>query len=387
MGIGRLTKGVLSFMGAALLAGCPYGPVTEIREPGFQRLIGLEALSDGSLIAANTRHVGDDVPTQLSITRLTASYGEIWHQQYDGFVGAGGRSLAIASDDGIFLCAGSTLLKIDADGGELWRKLLDDESVSVIAGISGDIFLISRSQLRKLDSDGELLWSRDDLGTLDFRIGTGAPTGDGGLVVAGPVYSGRHLFIELDGNGEVVWETTIERRDVDPGNSIRLDLCTHAITIAPNRDIVSIGNSDCGTIDGGETGFVMRLNPQGELVWFREDQEENLYRYSDIENDGEGGFLIAAKPTRRILGSFWYRLRRQNLRLMSIDSAGNETMRHTFSPTLSTTYHSAWLASRLDGNLTLGTTANATDLDSEIRTQGRGILLTVGPQGDPVTQP
>lgn len=195
-------------------------------------LAALGVLSDGSIVLGgsttnyNSSSLNDDF-----LVKADANGNELWHKSvranYHDWISA----LTILSDDSILLAGrtsgtgdgngqGALLLKVDANGAELWSQTSDFldcyayATVQVLA--SGSILLLGTStngttwhtgRLFKMDDSGNSLWSRSFGGASDDDLFGLQIQNDGGIFLFGHSksfgagsYDGWLLKVNAEGN-------------------------------------------------------------------------------------------------------------------------------------------------------------------------------------------
>ncbi|TVR89848.1 MAG: T9SS C-terminal target domain-containing protein [Saprospirales bacterium] len=190
------------------------------------------------------------------------------------------------------------LIKMDSTGDIKWTSIMDrhwssGNVVDAQRNPDGDILIVSRdgsathfiARVTKVSPDGEVLWDRHyDTG----RVGAGQPwlavmddstyvlKWAGDLGVFQIHYRYGPLFMWLDKDGEVLWET--------PQIKTREFLDVTRINPTSNGDIIGSGQVSLIFVEEwedhpGDGGFLMRMSSTGEMLWNR--------RYLDLSNDAD----------------------------------------------------------------------------------------------------
>ena len=192
------------------------------------------------------------------------------------------------------------LIKLDSSMEKKWISILDAHPTGgnvrdAVFTPNGNILIVSRvntvihmiARVTKVSPDGEVIWDKHyDTG----MVGDGLPwitvLDDGNYVLkwAGDLgvfqihYRWAPLFMGLDGDGEVVWET--------PQILTRETLDINRLNPTQNGEIIGSGQASLIFVEEwehyqGHGGFLMRMTSTGEMLWNR--------RYLDLSNDAVQG--------------------------------------------------------------------------------------------------
>ena len=215
-----------------------------------------------------------------------------------GYGGAAGRSNVYVA-------------QVDADGNELWSHTYGGENnVMAFDGLQtpdGGLLLLATIMyypendddiyLLKLDADGNEVWSRTWEDGLASATGL-VPTGDGNYLIAGsyspPEVMDREkidsLFIEVDPQGNEVWRNTWG----DPEQRDSLSL------LATTADGGAIAAGDTG---GDLSGWnqdiaLLKIDAQGQLLWRQVIETQTHQMYGQILQHPDGGYVLAGSIIR-----------------------------------------------------------------------------------------
>ncbi len=231
------------------------------------------------------------------LARVDANGALLWSVLYDQYtLYDAGWGVAAASDGG-FIIGGKAqpvagghsddilVIRTDADGQELWHKIIDLEGSTQsengfdrLWGIrelsSGDLIGCGTVTIRdgeahdaglvKMDSLGNLIWARNYGPAETTEVARDlALTSDGGFVLAGYYgYDGANLesllyVVRTDADGNEMWSATFG--DPSVWNTARW--------IAQTADGGFIVAGRCGEALYGTDGWVLKLSPTGQLLW------------------------------------------------------------------------------------------------------------------------
>jgi len=210
----------------------------------------------------------------------------IWAKAYGESGDDTGMAVAIA-DNGDIIVAGYTnsfgagdydflVLRLDESGDIKWQKAYGgsdrDLGYAVAIAGNGDIIVAGQTSsfgaggddfwILRLDSNGNIKWQKAYGGSSNDRVEAVAIAENGDIIIAGRTYSfgaGNYDFwvLRLDENGNIKWQKAY-------GGSSYENL--HAVTVAPNGDIVVVGRAESFGA-GGDDFWVLRLDENGNIKW------------------------------------------------------------------------------------------------------------------------
>jgi gliding motility-associated-like protein len=161
----------------------------------------------------------------------------------------------------------------------------NDNHYFTLSEISDGIYGLSDLIVTKRDSLGQILWNRI-IGSSRLESGMNAvirPLSDQAVLIIGfskeSATDDRDVFCcKLASDGEVVWSRTIPFLN---GNEVPRD----AIEMS-NGDIVIVGSIVSQSF-GSNDGFILRLNPEGNMIWGQNvggAQNDHFYGVKSIPN-------------------------------------------------------------------------------------------------------
>lgn len=313
--------------------------------------LSVKTLADGgSVIIGTTGSNNGDVTGyhgngDLWILRLSPAGDPIWNRVYGGNMTDEGGDI-IQTPDGGYMLTGYTMSN-DGDasghhgGGDLWMIHLDQE--------------------------GKILWqkvfggSKRDSGSSIIR------TSDGGYAMTGNTYSNdgdvtsNHgssdlWVVKTDVNGSLLWQKTYGGSKLDWGHSIIElpggDLLVAGVTASADGDVHF--NHGAGDI------WVLRLSPQGDLIWektYGGSFSDNVWK---AEASPHGGAYLVGE-TFSVDGDISGNHGDADLWVSEIDANGSLLWQRTLG---GSNYESgSWVKLMPDGNLGVVGTTRSTDGD------------------------
>ena len=221
----------------------------------------------------------------------------IWENTYNRDGGVNGARTIIETDDGDFMVAGESngeysALRVNADGEELWFNVYGAGNCTAIIELKAGEFMlagISNNQgyLICINGEGDVLWE-NDYGTQEDRNSLYAMRETaGGVVVSGHLYNpGRNTYdiwvIKVNLEGDLIWDRTLQ--------SDNLQKC-YAMVSAPDEGFVLAGYE---RIRNDWLAILLKINDEGNLLWSRTYNLDFRYHYiRGLEKTREGDYLIA----------------------------------------------------------------------------------------------
>ena len=218
------------------------------------------------------------------VSKLNSS-GDISWQKSFGFSGRDyGTSLTLTSDGG-FLLVGE--LDVTSSGGE------GNFPAKSVLHAGGDFWAI------KIDANGNREWSKFFGGTF-----TDTPQGviqldDGSYVITGFSDSsdvditnnkGTYDFwvIKISETGTILWEKNFGGSEIDESFDIKKTEDGNVIIIGDTRS----SDKDVTKNNGGADLWVIKINPDGDLMWQKNFGGTNFDAGRAIKNTADGGFVI-----------------------------------------------------------------------------------------------
>jgi hypothetical protein len=195
------------------------------------------------------------------------------------------------------------LLKIDANGNNLWTKKFfdtgDTEGSNIQTTTDGGYIIVGNTNtfgagnydiyLIKTNKTGSILWKKT-YGGADYDQGSSVlQTSDGGYAVLGVTQSfgagGRDIYlIKTNSKGDTLWTRTYGGTDYEQGNSIQQ-------------------TSDGGYIIGGYTisfgvggqgaSYLIKTDSIGEILWTKAYISTYSNNTNSIKLTNDGGYILA----------------------------------------------------------------------------------------------
>ena len=220
--------------------------------PGTGRhfLFDAAELDDGSWIAVGATGLLDQPPQAAWIVRLSSTGVPIWQYEYSTGSVETARSVTRTSDGG-FAVAGASLptgsgsedlwvMKIDAAGAIQWQKTIGgsdndqaeeiielDDGGFAVAGFTNSLTPSGHAPwLLRLDANGGLLWHKVVADDVWGDLGAVAKTNDGKLIVVGRVAETGYPTNDLwcakiaVADGRVIWQSAYAGNSGDLGSTV-----------------------------------------------------------------------------------------------------------------------------------------------------------------------
>ena len=204
----------------------------------------------------------------------------------------------------------------------------------LFSNIHYDVFLV------KTDKYGKELWHRIfEYGAGDTTYDSGDDQGwdvlalnDGDIIVLGDTRAGGPGSISVflskwDSKGNEIWEKAY--------GGIYDDIAQHII-LSSDGDFVLVGHTN-NTSDQSENSMVMKIDPDGNLVWNKNYGTPGIESAYDIVQTPDGGYIFVGNnqnPTA-------------NIYFVKLDASGNEQWQNTL--TSSATSEGSVIQSTSDG--------------------------------------
>jgi gliding motility-associated-like protein len=191
------------------------------------------------------------------------------------------------------------LIKLSADGIELWRKRCDESTFSKNVIVIDDFVYItgsvesspgnSRHLIVKFDLDGNLIWSKKYTMGYNIEISESIKTNDNHLLITSNYNQSLmsndnqlHL-LKIDTNGTVIWSKKM---------SITDDHEVYGICETTNGEFVLTG----AVYDPDPDIFFMRISATGDFIAGKLYHEQNFQEAFGIAETDDGNFMICAEP-------------------------------------------------------------------------------------------
>lgn len=281
---------------------------------------------DGGYVAAGYTTSAGAGSRDVYLVKVDASGNELWSRTYGG-PGADVGQAVWATEDGGYIVVGYTesvggggedvyLVKTDAEGSELWSKVLDGEGAEVgnsIVEVAGGGYLIAGAfgsevsdnrevYLIRTDAGGNPLWSRTfGHDADDYEWGSVArATLDGGFVVVGnsdhPLQQELSdiYLLKVDEKGSEVWSTVFGRSQFyDFGDDVY-----------PTQDggYAIVGATRFGS--GDSDVYLARADAEGTVLWKKWIGGPWPDRATAVLETAEGDIVLAGQTRSFGAGSY-----------------------------------------------------------------------------------
>ena len=230
--------------------------------------------------------------------------GEDVVETRDGGVAVAGYSSSFGDGSDCVL-----VLKLDAMGELLWATLLegwgDEFSFGIVETSDGGFAVTGSSTgvstvggkdvlVAKVDADGTFVWAKTIGGASTEECYRITEDGDGNLYVAGDTSSvgagdTDALVVKLDPDGELMWFRTFGGTGSDHARTV---------TVAPDGSIAVIGFTNSNRASTSYDGLVIVLDTDGEVLWSKTVYAEATYQtWWDIQPTGDGDWACIGFTT------------------------------------------------------------------------------------------
>jgi hypothetical protein len=236
------------------------------------------------------------------------------------------RSIARDSNENIIICGrlnirlfqngGSPYVgKFDLNGNNLWYASTTESSVNwdieytdIAIDANDNIFVVGYDSkngddgtiISRYTPDGAVIWSKklQDIGSdgfVDIRGSSISVNNRNELVVAGSlegITREKGFVAKYDLNGNQIWLKTFEDKELATNSSYR-QVVFNSAHVDDNGYIYCAGYSE-DPITLEYKGVVLRLNPEGNLVWQNKTNYSNSITYTSVSADTLTGQTIVA---------------------------------------------------------------------------------------------
>jgi Tol biopolymer transport system component/putative intracellular protease/amidase len=287
-------------------------------DPRWAALDALVTGDGGYLLVGATNYSHQNTQQEDVYLVKTDAAGEIvWGKAYGGDDFDRGNAV-IQANDGGFVILGDTessgagdwdmgLLKVDADGNELWSKTFggpDQERGNAIRRTTdGGYILVGSTKsfgaggsdlyLVKTDDLGNEVWSQTYGGELDEDGYDVHHTSDGGFFILAQVLQSASLYtdqnpdiflLRTDGAGNEIWSQVWEEENVEGG---------HALLPASDGNYIVVGITSSAGSESDIDFLFLKIDAGGNLVWDRSISDANAVDYGiDVIETSDSGYLI-----------------------------------------------------------------------------------------------
>ena len=260
------------------------------------------------------------------IIKLNSNGNEIWRKTSNCSINDEAKTVVVNSNNEIIIAGNRgdypLLLKTNVNGDTIWTKqLIDndstsgkmqtmksiDDSIYILAGVSGDYFSENKTWVIRADNEGHLLWSK--LYSDGFATAMEIVEHNNILVIGGD------KLTKLNINGDVLWEKKII------GNySYQL----YSVKETKDKGFILVGSSSsCCYKDL----CLIKIDSSGNKLWekmYGSDWEEVG---KDVIQTSDNGFLVVGRAPNPFSGGEY------KLWLLKMDENGDTlwTQKHTVS--------------------------------------------------------
>ena len=306
---------------------------------------GIET-SDGGLIFIGTNLIKSTIEHSDIKVLKTDQYGEkVWEKTYGGEF-SDSPSRILQTPDGGYIISGTTesygakntdmyLLRIDADGNELWHKTFGGdpyENVSRIMPTSDGGYLLfgttrefqSDVLIVKVNADGDSQWQKIIGGNGGEAVGEvlEKESGDGFIFVGrttsqDPAFEDTDIWlVEMDNSGNIVSQHNYGSSIYDVGNGL--------IKTADGSFIIT------GTTlsdDKARQSYILKVNPDYSIAWEKSFGGTNNDSFGQVQQQSNGDLLIVGSSVREVTTEHTY----SQAVIYKLDDSGNEITSETFA--------------------------------------------------------
>lgn len=287
-----------------------------------------ETSDDGFVVTGSSRTPNSE---DAIIVKFNGDGDLVWQTS---FLSASGEYRLFSSidetQDGGFILTGQInpvreetwIVKLNADGGIIWEKLLGGSGIYRVIELSGgNLLFAGRSSagaggydlwVEKLTSDGTSIWQKTYGGVYAEYLGDVLETSDNQYVLTGYAqltadgpFTG--LVIKLDADGNIVWQNAYGGNDID---------YIFSIDETTSGDLLVAGYSQSFG-DGDKDYWLMKLDASGEIIWQKNYGGTNNNDIArTIQETSDGGIIVGGDTISVGEGGY-------DIWVMKLDSDGN----------------------------------------------------------------
>ena len=287
-------------------------------DPRWAALDGLVTDDGGYLLVGATNYSHQNTRQEDVYLVKTDAAGEIvWAKTYGGDDFDRGNAV-IQADDGGFVVFGETkssgagdwdmlLLKVDADGNELWSKTFggpaQERANAIRQTTDGGTILVGSTKsfgaggsdlyLIKTDDQGNEVWSQTYGGELDEEGYDVHHTSDGGFFILAQVSRDARLYtdqnpdiflLKTDGAGNEIWSQVWEEENVEGG---------HALLPTSDGNYVVVGITSSTGSESDIDFLFLKIDADGSLIWDEPISDEGAVDYgTGVIETPDGDYLV-----------------------------------------------------------------------------------------------
>ena len=228
------------------------------------------------------------IKTDVYVLKLDADGKTIWAKNYQGTSGESGGGIAVDVDGNVLITGWFDGI-VNFDGHKL-------EALG-----SNDLFIL------KLNPKGDVIWAKNYQGP-SSDVGSGiAVDADGNVLVTGRFvdaldFDGHKLVSEgqsdlfvlkLSPMGKVNWAKSYPGDGPKMGSGIAADAVGNALITGNFEGTVSFGQYKFNS--AGIDLYVLKLNPEGDVIWARSFGNEGVDSGHDIAVDNIGNVIVTGQ--------------------------------------------------------------------------------------------
>jgi hypothetical protein len=272
-----------------------------------------------------------------------------WVVVYNGDKNDLARSVCETSDGG-YIVAGYTsssaagsndllLLKLNNGGSIAWQKTYGETgsnyAYTVEQTLDGGYLLAGYTHnltpaqnidtlLLKIDKDGGVIWQKTYGGSDTDIVYAADQTREGGYVIAGYTNSfgagGKDILImKLSSAGDIIWQKVYGTSQSDEEALSVQQTLDGGFVVAGNMQSCSLGLKDI---------LVLKLNPQGDIMWTKLYGQEEEYDYvASIKQTPDGGYILGGHVSAFDTGG-------GNMQVIKTDASGTAVWHTTLGGNL-----------------------------------------------------
>ncbi|SFJ54153.1 hypothetical protein [Olleya namhaensis] len=276
-------------------------------QDGGYAIIGFTYSTDGDVTANNGQE-------DFWIIKLDAQGNLLWEKTY-GYSGIDTGHAIIQTNDGGYFITG--VLDVTSSGGA------GNTRSSQVQHAGGDYWAL------KLDPTGNIQWSKYFGGFFSDTAYDAIQTNDDSFIIIGSSDSedtdisnniGSYDFwiIKTSNTGETLWEKSFGTTEIDEARAVINTSDGNYLIIGDTRG----GNTDVSSNSGAADVWVIKVSPNGELLWEKTYGGEGFDVGRDIATTNDDGYIISGS-SRSASGDLTGNQGQNDAWVFKIDNTGN----------------------------------------------------------------
>ena len=285
---------------------------------GFDRGMYIAHTADkGYIVSGYTRSFGDNY--DMYVVKIDASGHQQWHKNYGANKLEIGWSIIELKNNGYLLHGSTTidstnddiyLLRLDTKGNVIWQKTYGnnkyERTTQVLQTSDNNYLLIGQrnhdstnidSYVLKIDTAGNLLWEKTFGGPKNERTYYGAETPDGDFLITGstlPYHNNKAdiLLLRISPQGNLIWAKTYGEENVHD--------IAHSFCQNKNRKNYTLTGYIESAQPGVHDGLFMQLDESGNLLTQKRHHTGDDIRLMHAEETEDGGFVATGYSRKDI---------------------------------------------------------------------------------------